>query len=192
MNILFIVMMAVGILAILVSFFLNNDEKESAAPISFGAGNAKGDFDKDEAIFNTEAKEEAKAADAIEAAKRKAREAVNKDYKFDLHLTQDSSNQTVEELERDLLGGLDLSDNAEIVEEVAEPEPVKPASNSSKSSKKKNRKKNAPKNDRYDDLLYEDTTATAAEAEEKVEEVAEVVQNASKNTSKNNKKGKKK
>lgn len=191
MNIVFIVMMAVGILAILVSFFISSEEKETASSISFATGGIKDESGEDETIFNKETKTESKANDAIEAAKKKAREAVNKDYQFDLHLTQDTSNQTVEELERDLLGGLDLSETTETVEEVVETETPKPASGNSKSSKKKNRKKNAPKNDRYDDLLFEDISAS--EAEQKAEEVAQTVQNATKNnTSKNNKKGKKK
>ena len=191
MNIVFIVMMAVGILAILVSFFMSGQEKETSSSIGFATGGFKEEVEEDEAVFHTEAKEETKASDAIEAAKKKAREAVNKEYQFDLHLNKDSSNQTVEELERDLLGGLDLSDSVDPVEETVQTEVSKPASGASKSSKKKNRKKNAPKNDRYDDLLFEDTSVS--EVETKVEEVAQTVQNATKNnTSKNNKKGKKK
>ena len=183
MIIVFIVMMAVGLLAFAASFFLSDGKEKTSSVVlkSSGSGDA---FDEDESIIKTNGKEESKATDAIEAAKKKAREAVNKDYQFDLHLTKDTSNQTVEELERDLLGGLDLSDNVELAEETVEVEKPAPASNSSKnnSSKKKNRKKNAPKNDRYDDLLYEDVT--------KEEEKAESAPKAQ--TSKNNKKGKKK
>ena len=183
MIIVFIVMMAVGLLAFAASFFLSDGKDKTSAVVikSSGSGDA---FDEDESIIKTNGKEESKATDAIEAAKKKAREAVNKDYQFDLHLTKDSSNQTVEELERDLLGGLDLSDSAELAEETVEVEKPAPATNSSKnnSSKKKNRKKNAPKNDRYDDLLYEDVTKEVEKAES-----APKAQ-----TSKNNKKGKKK
>ena len=183
MIIVFIVMMAVGLLAFAASFFLSDGKEKTSSVVlkSSGSGDA---FDEDESIIKTNGKEESKATDAIEAAKKKAREAVNKDYQFDLHLTKDTSNQTVEELERDLLGGLDLTDSAELAEETVEVEKPAPATNSSKnnSSKKKNRKKNAPKNDRYDDLLYEDVT--------KEEEKAESAPKAQ--TSKNNKKGKKK
>jgi hypothetical protein len=99
------------------------------------------------------------AVNAIEAAKRKAKEAVNQDYSFDLHLT-DSSNQTVEELERDLLSGLEI---AEGEGEAADAEAAQPKTNnqnkSNRSNKKGGKKKNTPVNDRYDDLLFEDTPA---------------------------------
>lgn len=185
MTIVYIVIMAVGLLAFIASFFMP-DAKENTSEVSFKPAGAKASFDYDEQTGET-VKEETTATDAIEAAKKKAKEAVNKDYQFDLHLTKDSSNQTVEELERDLLGGLDLSESAEAVEESIEIEKPVTASNSSKgSSKKKNRKKNAPKNDRYDDLLYEDTQESAKEA-------ADAAVSAVKTqTSKNNKKGKKK
>ena len=102
------------------------------------------------------------AVNAIEAAKRKAKEAVNQDYSFDLHLT-DSSNQTVEELERDLLSGLEIADGEG---EVADTEAAQPKTNqnkSNRSNKKGGKKKNTPVNDRYDDLLFEDTPAESAD-----------------------------
>ena len=118
-----------------------------------GSKSSKGKKGKGEQLTATEAQ------NAIEAAKRKAKEAVNHDYSFDLHLT-DSSNQTVEELERDLLSGLDISDD-DVDSESAGTAGTSGSSKSSqegyKSNRKKNRKKkSAPVNDRYDDLLFED------------------------------------
>ena len=99
------------------------------------------------------------AVNAIEAAKKKAKEAVSQDYSFDLHLT-DSSNQTVEELERDLLSGLEITDGEG---SAADTEAAQPKTNnqnkSNRSGRKGGKKKNTPVNDRYDDLLFEDTPA---------------------------------
>ena len=197
MNIVFIIIMVIGIALFAISFFMKAEEEK---PVAIGLSKTEAKVSETKEKKNSkqlfeEAEEELEnksaANDAIEAAKKKAKEAVSG---FDLHLNNDSSNQTVEELERDLLGGLDLSDTegASVSEEEAVD--TKKASQSSKgSSKKKNRSKknNYPKNDRYDDLLYEDSEVKEA-AQDVAEAIEEKTEKTEKSSSKNNKKGKKK
>ncbi|MBR3637720.1 MAG: hypothetical protein IKN45_07335 [Lachnospiraceae bacterium] len=188
MNILFIVFMVVGLLLTIGSFFLGKEEEESF-PVGIG------EEPKTSFTVKTEPKKEASAnIEAIEAAKKKAREAVDKDYKFDLHLT-DSSNQTVEELERDLLGGLDLSDEPKPAESKPASAPkttTAPASNKN-NGKKSGKKKNAPVNDRYEDLSFTDGAAEEKPASAPASGSNQNNAKPKTQTSKNNsKKGKKK
>ena len=196
MNVVFIIIMVIGIALFAISFFMKSEEEKPVSiPLSKTEpkiSDTKEKKSSKQVLMDDEDEKENKSAanDAIEAAKKKAKEAVSG---FDLHLNNDSSNQTVEELERDLLGGLDLSDTdgAPAEEDTAD---VKKATQSSKgSSKKKNRSKknNYPKNDRYDDLLFEETDVKETVAEE-VQAVEEKVEKTEKASSKNNKKGKKK
>ena len=141
MNVVFIIMMVVGVLIFAASFFLSGEDEEEN--ITFG-GNASSKSihlsSGEPAIQNPvpEVKEEPANAvspsDAIEAAKKKAREAVNTDYKFDLHLT-DSTDRTVEELEHDLLGGLNL-DEGTSAENKATAQSSKGGNNNSGKGKK--------------------------------------------------------
>ena len=73
MIIVFIVMMAVGLLAFAASFFLSDGKEKTSSVVlkSNGSGDA---FDEDESIIKTNVKEESKATDAIEAAKKKAKD----------------------------------------------------------------------------------------------------------------------
>lgn len=220
MNIVFIIIMVVGILLFAASYFVPSEEDETKS-LSL-QGNS---VPEKETVTRTEGKnsgnkavsgnvgESKSGTDAIEAAKKKAREAIQDDYKFDLHLT-DSTNRTVEELEHDLLSGLNLDDNA-LAETAGASTKTSGASktaaaktNSSKQNgsgkKGSGKKKNAPKNDRYDDLLYADEESAASkDADKTVEDVVKSTSsNSNKNTgntnsnksqsSKNGKKGKKK
>ena len=181
MNILFIVFMSVGALMIIGSFLLPKEEEESGFAIGLAnEPEVKEDFKEDFSVRTEPAKNvSTKNVDAIEAAKKKAREAVEKDYKFDLHLT-DSSNRTVEELERDLLSGLDLDENKP-AESTAPAQAKTNSSNSGKSSNKKNsKKKNNQKNDRYDDLQF--TDGSDGVVNEAVAEAVSVAEAATQNT----------
>ena len=182
MSLVFIIMMAVGLIAFAVSFFLPSDESAKEMPL---VSEDKG-TDKAKLKEAAETKQN-ETNSAIEAAKKKAREAVSG---FDLHLNKDTSNQTVEELERDLLGDLDLTET-EALAEAAEPAAETAPAPSKSSSKKGGKKKNQPKNDRYDDLLFESEPQTA---EENPGQGANGGNNTKKNTKsgKNGKKGKKK
>lgn len=170
-----IVLMVLGIAVFAAGFAF--PKKGATAPVSF---TAKKEEDEEEVIFSSPVKtttvtdnanksqgknknkkdaEPTEAVNAIEAAKRKAKEAVNQDYNFDLHLT-DSSDQTVEELERDLLSGLELPDADDASE--ADTAAKNSQKGNNRSGRKGGKKKNAPVNDRYDDLLFEDTPAEPA------------------------------
>lgn len=220
MNIVFIIIMVVGILLFAASYFVPSEEDETKS-LSL-QGNS---VPEKETVTGTEGKnsgnkavsgnagESKSGTDAIEAAKKKAREAIQDDYKFDLHLT-DSTNRTVEELEHDLLSGLNLDDNAPAETAGASTKTsgaTKTAAAKTNSSKQNGsgkkgsgKKKNAPKNDRYDDLLYVDEESAASkDADKTVENVVKSTSsNSNKNTgntnsnksqsSKNGKKGKKK
>ena len=165
MNIVFIIMMVIGALAVAASFLLPSEDEVKSEPLSFGKEEKK---TSEENLYGANA--------AIEAAKKKAKENIDEGYKFDLHLTDssDSSDRTVEELERDLLGDLGLADDGA---DVVSPSPTeKPATSGSASAKKngnnnrnsnnKNNKNNNKGgsgkktnsvNERYDDLLFEET-----------------------------------
>ena len=186
MNITFIIIMVVGVLLFAASYFLPSEEdststlsfqSEPVQPVKASESNG-GDFSN-----KKKEQEPAKSAnDSIEAAKKKAREAIAEEkeqYKFDLHLT-DSSDRTVEQLEHDLLAGLNLDESGADASKTGAAN--KSASNSntgnankSKNSGKKgnnnNKKKNAPKNDRYDDLLYVDENSASKEENKTVEDV---------------------
>lgn len=220
MNIVFIIIMVVGILLFAASYFVPSEEDETKS-LSL-QGNSVPEKETDTGtegknsgnkVVSGNAGESKSGTDAIEAAKKKAREAIQDDYKYDLHLT-DSTNRTVEELEHDLLSGLNLDDNAPAETAGASTKTSGASktaaaktnsSNQNGSGKKGNgKKKNAPKNDRYDDLLYVDEESAASkDAEKTVEDVVKSTSsNSNKNTgntnsnksqsSKNGKKGKKK
>ena len=185
MNITFIIIMVVGVLLFAASYFLPSEEdststlsfqSEPVQPVKASESNG-GDFSN-----KKKEQEPVKSAnDSIEAAKKKAREAIAEEkeqYKFDLHLT-DSSDRTVEQLEHDLLAGLNLDESGA---DASKTGANKTASNSNagnankgKNSGKKgnnnNKKKNAPKNDRYDDLLYVDENSASKEENKTVEDV---------------------
>ncbi|MCR4813447.1 MAG: hypothetical protein K5879_01315 [Lachnospiraceae bacterium] len=220
MNIVFIIIMVVGILLFAASYFVPSEEDETKS-LSL-QGNS---VPEKETVTGTEGKnsgnkavsgnagESKSGTDAIEAAKKKAREAIQDDYKYDLHLT-DSTNRTVEELEHDLLSGLNLDDNvpAETAGASTKTSGASKTAAAKTNSSKQNgsgkkgsgKKKNAPKNDRYDDLLYVDEESAASkDADKTVENVVKSTSsNSNKNTgntnsnksqsSKNGKKGKKK
>lgn len=181
MNIVFIIIMVVGILLFAASYFVPSGEEETTS-LNFQSSSKS-----EPAISKTVAAPAKTANESIEAAKKKAREAISEDYKFDLHLT-DSSDRTVEELEHDLLSGLNLDDNAPA--ENASASKASGNTNSGNANKgnkntsgKKGKKKNTPKNDRYDDLLFVDETANSAQGAEKtVEDVVKGISGNSGNT----------
>ena len=213
MNIVFIIIMVVGILLFAASYFVPSEEGETKS-LSL-QGNS---VPEKETVTGTEGKnsgnkavagnagESKSGTDAIEAAKKKAREAIQDDYKFDLHLT-DSTNRTVEELEHDLLSGLNLDDNApaETAGASAKTSGTSKTAAAKTNSSKQNstvsgsngnngnkngsgkkgsgKKKNAPKNDRYDDLLYVDEESAASKDADKT--VEDVVKSTSSNSNKN-------
>ena len=197
MNIVFIIIMVVGILLFAASYFVPSEEDETkslsvqgnSVPEKETVTGTEGKNSGNKAVSGN-AGESKSGTDAIEAAKKKAREAIQDDYKFDLHLT-DSTNRTVEELEHDLLSGLNLDDNAPAetagastkTSGASKTAAAKTNSTKQNGSGKKGsgKKKNAPKNDRYDDLLYVDENKNTGNT------------NSNKSqSSKNGKKGKKK
>jgi len=192
MSIVFIIMMVIGALAVAASFLLPAEDETKTEPLTFGKEEKKS---TEENLYGASA--------AIEAAKKKAKENIDDGYKFDLHLNDstDSSDRTVEELERDLLGDLGLADDGA---DVVSPVPVEKPSNSGSASNKKsgnNRnsnknnkggsgKKSTPVNDRYDDLLFEETGDIKNDNAAKP--ASNNNNNKSGNSSKSRKKGKKK
>ena len=200
MSIVFIILMVIGALLAAASFLIPEEKEEKSAPLSFAKSektSADSNFKSDANPVNTN--------DAITAAKNKAKEKIDGVYKFDLHLNDgaDSSDRTVEELERDLLSGLDL-DDAPVETEVTKPaESAATANSGSKGNPgkggngknssgryNKNRsgkKNNYPVNDRYDDLLYE-----PQEVKSDAPKAQTASSNKSNSSSKGGKKGKKK
>ena len=184
MNITFIIIMVVGVLLFAASYFLPAEE-DSTSTLSFQSEPVQPVKASESTGSDSSKKKEQEpsksANESIEAAKKKAREAIaeeKEEYKFDLHLT-DSSDRTVEQLEHDLLAGLNLDESGA---DASKTGANKTASNSntgnankSKNSGKKgnnnNKKKNAPKNDRYDDLLYVDENSASKEENKTVEDV---------------------
>ena len=185
MNIIFIIIMVVGVLLFAASYFLPAEE-DSTSTLSFqsepvqpvkASESAGGNLSKkkDQAPVKT-------SNESIEAAKKKAREAIaeeKEEYKFDLHLT-DSTDRTVEQLEHDLLAGLNLDENGADASKTGAANKTASNSNAGNANKSKNsgkkgsnnnKKKNAPKNDRYDDLLYVDENSASKEENKTVEDV---------------------
>ncbi len=176
MNITFIIIMVVGVLLFAASYFLPSEEdststlsfqSEPVQPVKASESNG-GDFSN-----KKKEQEPAKSAnDSIEAAKKKAREAIAEEkeqYKFDLHLT-DSSDRTVEQLEHD---GADASKTGAANKSASNSNTgnANKSKNSGKKGNNNNKKKNAPKNDRYDDLLYVDENSASKEENKTVEDV---------------------